>query len=129
MQRVRSLSEEDVVNPILYILEADRKAPRKQRHTSHRIYERIRVELPGHPVGESTVRRYVGRRKREMGFIRQETFVPQSYAWATRRRSSDRIAASSISGICRCASLIWTPTRRPTGSCTRSRYRWPCGNA
>ena len=27
------------------------------------------------------MRRYVGQRKREMGFIRQETFVPQSYAW------------------------------------------------
>ena len=28
------------------ILESDRKAPRKQRHTSHRIYQRIRTELP-----------------------------------------------------------------------------------
>ena len=28
------------------ILEADKKAPRKQRHTAHRIWERIRCELP-----------------------------------------------------------------------------------
>jgi hypothetical protein len=28
------------------ILEADRKAPRKQRHTAHRIWERMRVEFP-----------------------------------------------------------------------------------
>ena len=29
------------------ILEADRKAPRKQRHTAKRIWERIRQEVPG----------------------------------------------------------------------------------
>src|SRR5437867_10367563 len=28
------------------ILEGDRRAPRKQRHTAHRIYERILKELP-----------------------------------------------------------------------------------
>ena len=38
------------------ILEADRKAPRKQRHTAHRICERIRTEMPAAGVGESTVR-------------------------------------------------------------------------
>ncbi len=72
---------EPVMEFIDAILESDRKAPRKQRHTSHRVWERIRSELPEHPVGESTVRRYVGRRKREMGFIHQETFVPQAYDW------------------------------------------------
>ena len=39
------------------ILEADRAAPRKQRHTAHRVYQRIRTELPGCEVAESTVRR------------------------------------------------------------------------
>src|SRR2546422_7900019 len=28
------------------ILEADRKAPRKQRHTAHRIWTRLRREMP-----------------------------------------------------------------------------------
>jgi hypothetical protein len=28
------------------VLEADRKAPRKQQHTAHRIWERIQQELP-----------------------------------------------------------------------------------
>src|SRR5215208_6723319 len=36
------------------ILEADRRAPRKQRHTAHRIYERIRTELPDCPIAEPT---------------------------------------------------------------------------
>jgi hypothetical protein len=38
------------------ILEADRRAPRKQRHTARRIWERISTELFEHEVGESTVR-------------------------------------------------------------------------
>ncbi len=48
------------------ILEADRKAPRKQRHTAHRIWCRIRVEMPGMQIGESTIRRYVRERKMEL---------------------------------------------------------------
>jgi len=63
------------------ILAADRKAPRKQRHTAHRIYGRIREEMPGHAVSESSVRRYVSKRKPEMGGRSRETFVPQAYAW------------------------------------------------
>jgi transposase len=62
------------------ILEADRVAPRKQRHTAHRIYQRIRTELPGHSVAELTVRQYVRERKRELGWAARMTCVPQSYA-------------------------------------------------
>src|ERR1700730_10737135 len=58
------------------ILEGDRKAPRKQRHTAHRIWKRVRRELT---VGESTVREYVRQRKVALGLVRQETFVAQSY--------------------------------------------------
>lgn len=63
------------------ILEADRKAPRKQRHTAHRIWNRMREELPNCEVGERSVRLYVHERKREMGGETRETFVPQSYSW------------------------------------------------
>jgi len=62
------------------ILEADRSAPRKQRHTAHRIFERIRTELPEHKVAEVTVRLYVRERKRELGWSTRATCVPQSYA-------------------------------------------------
>jgi transposase len=62
------------------ILEADRSAPRKQRHTAHRIYERIRSELPEHKVAEVTVRVYVRQRKDALGWTTRETCVPQSYA-------------------------------------------------
>src|SRR6266487_2544038 len=36
------------------VLEADRKAPRKQRHTAHRIWMRLRREMPEVAVAEST---------------------------------------------------------------------------
>jgi transposase len=70
-----------VVNFIDAILEADRKAPRKQRHTAHRIYVRITQECQDVKVAESTVRQYVRERKRALGLLARETFVPQSYAW------------------------------------------------
>jgi transposase len=63
------------------ILESDRKAPRKQRHTAHRIWVRLRKEKPEIEVAECTVRRYVRQRKRELGLKGGETFVPQSYRW------------------------------------------------
>ncbi len=39
-------------------LEADKKAPPKQRHTAKRVYDRL-VEEYGFTGGESTVRRFV----------------------------------------------------------------------
>src|SRR6266704_4572852 len=64
------------------ILMEDRKAPRKQRHTAHRIFTRIGEEIPDRQVGESTVRRYVRGKKRELGLLTSgEIYVPQSYQW------------------------------------------------
>jgi len=63
------------------ILESDRKVHRKQRHTAHRIFTRIRREMPEVAVAESTVRQYVREKKAAMGLLGRETFVPQSYTW------------------------------------------------
>jgi len=62
------------------ILNEDQHAPRKQRHTAHRIWARLRQEKPDHSLGEATVREYVRYRKRQMGINGREVFVPQSYA-------------------------------------------------
>jgi transposase len=61
------------------ILDEDQRAPRKQRHTAHRIWVRLKQEKPEQPIGEATVRKYVRERKREMGLAGREVFVPQSY--------------------------------------------------
>src|SRR4051794_3519762 len=74
---------EPVIGFIDAILEADRRAPRKQRHTARRIYARIRAERPGHQIAESTVREYVRERKVALGLAARETFVPQSYPWGS----------------------------------------------
>src|SRR6516164_6394967 len=83
-ERGQSQRERPVIGPlrafINAILDADRKAPRKQRHTAHRIFERIRTEMPDHKVAEVTVRLYVRERKRELGWSTRTTCVPQSYA-------------------------------------------------
>ena len=53
----------------------DLDAPRKQRHTAHRIFVRLRNEH-SFPGAEVTVRRYVRLRRREIGLV-GEAFVPQ----------------------------------------------------
>ena len=63
------------------ILEQDQRAPRKQRHTAHRIWERLRVEVSDFAASERSVRKYVHQRKAEMGWLARETCVPQSHAW------------------------------------------------
>jgi transposase len=64
------------------ILEADRQAPRKQRHTAHRIWVRIGKERSGYRIAESTVRQYVRRRKRTLGLkVAPLVCVPQQYDW------------------------------------------------
>jgi transposase len=61
------------------ILDADRSAPRKQRHTAHRIWQRIMAERPEQRVAEVTVRQHVRERKAELGWATRMTCVPQSY--------------------------------------------------
>ena len=64
------------------ILQSDREAPRKQRHTAHRIWQRIGQEHPEVCVAEATVRRYVRRRKQELG-------------WQRARRSCRRVTTGA----------------------------------
>jgi len=75
--------ERPVMRPLIpfidAILEADRKAPRKQRHTARRIWQRILAELPERKVAEVTIRQYVRERKAELGWSTRTLCVPQSY--------------------------------------------------
>jgi transposase len=80
------------------ILETDKKAPRKQRHTAHRIWERMRQELPECQVCERTVRSYVHDRKVALGLMLQETFVPQSYDWGVEAQVDWYDAYADLSG-------------------------------
>ena len=57
------------------ILEGDSKVPRKQRHPSRRIFERLRDEY-GFDGQYTIVKDYVGERRRRG----QEMFVPLAHA-------------------------------------------------
>src|SRR5512142_2836495 len=78
--RKRTARERPVLGPwvklIDDILVADRKAPRKQRHTAHRIWQRLRDE--GASVAEPTIRQYVRERKRALLAV-TEGMVPQHH--------------------------------------------------
>jgi len=58
---------------------ADQDAPRKQRHTAKRIWQRL-VDEHGVDVAESSVRQHVWLRRRELGLAVGEVFVPQVHA-------------------------------------------------
>jgi transposase len=81
-ERKRSDRPRPVLNPVKSfidgILEADRRAPRKQRHTARRIWNRIKTEMPDQTIGESTIREYVREKKRQLG-APGVVFVPQAY--------------------------------------------------
>ena len=80
------------------ILQEDRKAPRKQRHTAHRIWERIRAEMPECQICERTVRQYVQGRKVALGLVTHETFVPQTYEWGVEAQVDWYEAYADLSG-------------------------------
>lgn len=58
-------------------LEEDLSAPRKQRHTGRRVYERL-IELHGYQGSEVTVRSYVYQNRKESG-VSTKVYVPQVY--------------------------------------------------
>jgi hypothetical protein len=87
-----------VAEMIEQILIADRQVPRKQRHTAHRIWVRLSKEHPEHPVAEPTVRRYVRERKRALGLLARETFVPQSYPWGSEAQVDWYEAVADLNG-------------------------------
>ena len=72
---LRQAQEEPYIGVIDKILEDDLGAPRKQRHTAKRIFERLRDEY-GFGGGYTTVKDYVREHRRQT----REMFVPLSHA-------------------------------------------------
>ncbi len=65
----------DYVATIDSWLQNDKEKPAKQRHTAHRIYNRL-VDEHGYKGGESTVRRYVRLAKLRLGIETPCAFIP-----------------------------------------------------
>jgi hypothetical protein len=81
------------------ILKADRRAPRKQRHTARRIFRRLRDEH-AYAGAESSVRKYVGARRRELVEV-SDAFVPQARIPLRRRLDYYRLIPA------KCIHLKW----------------------
>jgi transposase len=88
------------------ILQADQRAPRKQRHTAQRIWQRIGQERPRATVSASTVRRYVRQRRAELGQGARETFVPQVYEWGDEAQVDWYDAEVEVAGERRAVHLF-----------------------
>lgn len=56
-------------------LESDKEKPKKQRHTAHRIYNRL-VEEHGYGGSESNIRRYVRKAMQQIGIELSKAFIP-----------------------------------------------------
>lgn len=81
-ERIATIRSCSVLLPILREeidkwLEEDLKAPRKQRHTGKRVYERL-VELHDYQGAEVTVRNYVYKRRKGLG-VNNKVYIPQAY--------------------------------------------------
>jgi len=103
------------------ILEADQHAPRKQRHTAHRIWARLREEHPEHPIAEPTVRRYVQRRKQELGLGGRLVCVPQSYAYG-QEAQVDWFEAVAILGVKRASFSFFAMRSMASGDAYHRAY-------
>ncbi len=76
---VRPAPKMDMWKPIVDCwLAVDRDAPRKQRHTARRVWQRLVVEHDAQ-IGESTVRRYVAQARARQELPLVEVKVPQTH--------------------------------------------------
>ena len=79
-------------------LDADRSAPRKQRHTARRVWQRL-IEEHGAQVGESTVRRYVAEVRRRQNVPLVEVMVPQRHPLGEEAEVDFGTASVVLAGV------------------------------
>jgi transposase len=70
------------IDPFVSVIDgwliADMDAPRKQRHTARRVWQRLVAEHQA-TLAEVTVSRYVARRRVELGVDHREVSIPQTH--------------------------------------------------
>jgi transposase len=103
------------------VLVADRKVPRKQRHTAHRIYVRLRQERPDCPIAEPTVRQYVRERKVALGLLARESFIPQHYVFGDEAQV-DWYEALAVLGGERVTLLVFSMRSMASGAAFHRAY-------
>jgi len=103
-------------------LEEDLGNPKKQRHTARRIYTRLREEYE-FLGAESTVRRWVRRRKADLGYGRGEAVIPLSPEVA-REAEVDWGRATVVIGGERLEIKLFCMRSRYSGKIFVRAYAW-----
>jgi hypothetical protein len=88
----------EVVLFIHSVLEQDQHAPRKQRHTAQRVFERVREEIPQTPVSARSVRRAVQEWKQQRQQECTETYISQEYELGREAQVDWHEAYADIAG-------------------------------
>ncbi len=81
------------------ILRDDERAPRKQRHTAHRIFMRLQTEMSQAMVSERSIRQYVEEIRRQMGLAKREVFIPQHYEYGAEAQVDWYEATVELGGV------------------------------
>ncbi len=79
-------------------LAADRLAPRKQRHTARRVWQRL-VEEHGATVSEGTVRRFVAEVRARQEVTMADVFVPQRHPLGEEAEVDFGTASVYVAGL------------------------------
>ncbi len=103
-------------------LEADWEVPKRQRHTARRVFTRL-VEERGFVGKESTVRRWVGRCKADLGYRRHEAGISLSPEVA-REAEVDWGRASVVMGGERLEIKLFCMRSRYSGKIFVRAYAW-----
>ncbi|MDT5288545.1 MAG: hypothetical protein QOF88_3434 [Mycobacterium sp.] len=81
-RRVYPVRPRPAIDPWVTVIDAwliaDKDAPRKQRHTARRVWQRLVAEHQA-TLSEVTVSRYVARRRVELGLATREVSIPQTH--------------------------------------------------
>ncbi|MBV9612029.1 MAG: hypothetical protein JO091_06130 [Acidobacteriaceae bacterium] len=100
-QRESTRLVDEVLLFIHRVLTEDQQAPRKQRHTAQRIYERLREEMPPWEVSPRSVRRAVREWKQQRRQERAETCISRQHEAGREAQVDWYEAQAEIGGECR----------------------------
>jgi transposase len=101
-RRVNPVRPRPAIDPWVTVIDAwllaDKDAPRKQRHTARRVWQRLVAEHQA-TLSEVTVSRYVARRRFELGLLTREVSVPQTHLAGAEAEVDFGEFYSTIAGV------------------------------
>ncbi|MGZ8802869.1 MAG: IS21 family transposase [Mycobacterium sp.] len=101
-RRVYPVRPRPAIDPWVTVIDAwliaDKDAPRKQRHTARRVWQRLVAEHQA-SLAEVTVSRYVARRRVELGLATREVSIPQTHLAGAEAEVDFGEFYSTIAGV------------------------------